>query len=248
MKAIRKAVLLTVAYLFYSASINPWSNLYAAASGNYTDLLPIGAAENTTVISRGSGWALTTLAPSQTFGDALSRAPMTVFQSTVPMTISNTATVSTWTALSGIGKVGSTTFPAAWVATGRSMRISVWGVYSSSAVVPTWTWAVKLGSTTVLNTGAVSAPQAATREPFQATALLTIDRASGGISSVAGSYSIRVGSTSFTSLDYSTYTANATPITVNLDTQRTVNPTFKWGTASSESSITANNIIVEFLN
>lgn len=234
--------------LFTSATIQMPMAVFGAASGNYTDLLPIGAAENTTVISRGTGWALTTLPASQTFGDALSRSNYTAYQATGPVTFATTATVSTFTAQSGQGKVGSTTFPYLWVATGRTIRVTVKGFFSSVSA-PTWTWAVKLGTTTIVNTGAVAGLSGtATKEPFSAVALMTIN-ATGSSGSISGQYEIRVGSTSFTSLDYSTYTTTA----VSCDLSQTshalvINPTFKWGTSSGSNSITANNILVEFLN
>src|SRR5690348_18406322 len=74
-KKMKKTLRLMVASLMVGFLAGPQIAMqaFAAASGNYTDLLPIGAAGNTTVISNGSGWSLTTLPPTQTFGDSLSR-------------------------------------------------------------------------------------------------------------------------------------------------------------------------------
>jgi hypothetical protein len=219
--------------------------ILAAASGNYTDLLPVGAAGNTTVISNGSGWSLTTLAPSQTFGDALSRAPMTVYQATSPVTFASSTAVSTFTAQGGQGFVGSTTFPASWVATGRNIRISAKGFYGTTST-PNWTWQVLLGTTVVVNTGAVPAPSAVTGQYWKEECLLTIENpaASG---TVIGSCDIFVATTtSGTSLV--SYSTSSIAATVGLNTQLTVNPTFTWGTSSSANTITANNVTVEFLN
>jgi hypothetical protein len=153
----RKLFTTAMAYLFLLGSVTLPQNAFAAASGNYTDLLPIGAAENTTVISRGSGWALTTLPATQTFGDALSRVVTTVYQSTSTANVNATTTVSTLTAISGQGSVGSTTYPSAWVATGRSIEVEIRGVYSVPAAAnENATLTVKLGTTTILNTGAIA--------------------------------------------------------------------------------------------
>lgn len=222
------------------------SNLFAAASGNYTDLLPIGAAGNTTVISNGTGWSLTTLPPTQTFGDSLSRLVTTVYQSTAPANINATTTVSTFTALSQ-GNVGSTTFPATWVATGRSIRITTMGTYSTNNTGSTWTWAVKLGTTTVLTTGATTNVANQVDKPFRATALLTIG-ATGNAGSVMGSYDISFASGTtppLTPLSVSTQTTSGN-VTVDLTSQLTVNPVFNWTTANS--SMTIRNTTVEFLN
>ena len=220
----------------------------AAASGNYTDLLPVGAAGNTTVISNGSGWSLTTLAPSQTFGDALSRAPMTVYQSTAPGTIANTTTVSTFTATAVISsKVGSTTFPASWVATGRSIRVTTSGFVTTST--GTWNWSVLLGTTPIMTTGNLVVLGGQTNAAWRATALLTIG-ATGASGNVNGSYEILVSSNASlgtaNTVSYSTFTTSA--VSCDLTSQLTVNPTFKWGIATTGDSITANNVVVEFLN
>lgn len=242
----RKLAILGLAYWFLFVSLNPWKPVYGAASGNYTDLLPIGAAGNTTVISNGSGWSLTTLAPSQTFGDALSRAPMTVFQSTSAITISNSTTQSTFTAVSGIGKVGSTTFPATWVATGRSIRITSRGFYTSSVTATSWAWDVLLGTTSIIISSGTVPGGNSTNKSFSSTALLTI-ATTGANGTINAYYDILAASGSVVSpLVFSTYTVSAT--TVDLTTQLTVNPRFYWGAQASNNSITFTNILIEFLN
>lgn len=252
-KHSRKLFVSVLAYLFLFGTNCQF--LQAAASGNYTDLLPIGAAENTTVISRGTGWAITTLAPSQTFGDALSRAPMTVFQSTSVASVGPSSVVdSTFTALGGVnpGFVGSTTFPANWVAVGRSIRITARGRYTTNGT-PTWNWGVKLGTTSIISTGALNAPTTVSTQSFTASALLTI-AATGSSGSVIASYDIfattgtgaaalgNVGNV----ISYST--SSVTNISVDLTSQLTINPTFLWGTSHVSNIIRFNNVLIEFLN
>lgn len=222
------------------------STCFAAASGNYTDLLPIGAAGNTTVISNGSGWSLTTLPPTQTFGDSLSRLVTSVYQSTGTNTINATTTLSTFTAL-GVGGVGSTTFPAAWVAAGRSIETIVDGTYSTANPGPNWTWALKLATTTILSTGAQSAPGGQALQYFKARSIITVVT-SGSSGAVFGSYEILVSSGSSTvgSGVISFSTAALSNVSVDLTSQLTVNPTFTWGTANS--SVTVRNVSVRFLN
>lgn len=247
-KKYRRQLLATaVAYLYLLASSTAPQFLFAAASGNYTDLLPVGAAGNTTVISNGSGWSLTTLPPTQTFGDALSRVVTTVYQSTTTPTITNTILVSTFTASSVItGSVGSTTFPASWVASGRSIEVEVRGYYSTAASpAETWLWGVRLGTTTILNTTAITAPAGQTRAPFKANAVLSI-MGTGTTGTVAGHFDVSASSGSIGSsvIYQSTYTS--TTATVDLTTQLTVNPIFQWG--SAVSSITVTNCRIKFAN
>ncbi len=241
-KELRSLAIVAVAYLYLAQC----ASVFAAATGNYTDLLPIGAAGNTTVISNGSGWSLTTLAPSQTFGDALSRAPMTVYQSTGVATINATTTVSTMTAISGQGKVGSTTFPASWIATGRTIETTVEGSYSTAVAGSNWTWGVLLGTTSVLSTGALTPPTLQTGSSFKAVSNVTV-LATGASGTVMGSYQVWASSGASNSaaflLSFSTGSSSAS---VDLTSQLTVNPVFNWGTANS--SMTIRNVTVKFIN
>src|SRR4051812_19969282 len=131
-KKHRRQLLVTAMAYLYLLACGTVTNTWAAASGNYTDLLPIGAAANTTVISNGSGWSLTTLAPSQTFGDALSRAPFTAYQLYVTSTVAGTTLASNIVSLGGAFNVGSSTFPASWISAGRSIRFTAKGRYSTT--------------------------------------------------------------------------------------------------------------------
>ncbi len=249
----RKLLILTVAYLFLWINVQ-MPQAFGAASGNYTDLLPIGAAANTTVISNGTGWSLTTLPPTNTFGDGLSRVVTTVFQSTSPFTVSNSTALTNIATASGIGKVGSTTFPAAWVATGRSIRITADGVYKSSgsAVGPvlnnTWAWEILIGTMSVMISSQVVPGLQLSNKFFKTQALITIG-ATGATGNVNGYYDIMFtsGTPGATGqVFFSTATASA--VTIDLATQLSVVPRFSWGVADALNSITFNNIIIEFLN
>ncbi len=247
----RSLFIMALAYLFLGTSVST-PQLFAAASGNYTDLLPIGAAGDTTVISRGSGWAVTTLPPTQTFGDSLSRLVDTVYQSTNPVTLTGSTSVSTFTALSGIGSVGSTTFPTSWIAAGRTIEVLMDGYYSTTASGGTnWTWAVKLGTTTIVTTGAVAATPGQLRSPFEARAVMTIAGV-GAAGTVNGFYSILSSSgtsaTALTPLVYSTYTMTAVPcdLSTTATSQNSINSTLLFSVATA--SITVNNMLIRFLN
>lgn len=227
-----------------------WIDCRGAASGHYTDMLPnptsAPGVTSGTLYYNGYDWQMTTLGASLTPGDTISRAPMTVYQATAAATINATTVVSTITALNQ-GNVGSTTFPAAWVASGRSIEVTSYGIYSiPSGAGSTWTWAVYLGTTPIITTGAVTPPTSQVNGFFKANALMTI-AATGNTGTVIGSYEILVtsGTSPNSILSFSTGTV-AAGTTVDLTSQLTVNPTVTWGTANS--SMTVKNVVVKFLN
>lgn len=243
-KEKRQLLIVAVAYLFLLAQSVAPQFAMAAASGNYTDLLPIGAASDTTVISRGSGWAVTTLPTAQTFGDSLSRLNYTAFQATGPVTLASSVVVTTFTVLNGAG-VGSTTFPASWVASGRSIRVTAEGKYGTGT--SNWTWALKLGTTTVLTTGALAAVGSQSDQYFKAVGVMTIG-ATGNTGNVNASFEILAASGTVPSPIVSFSTTTVSAVTVDLTSQLTVNPTFTWGTSAAANTITFKNVFVEFLN
>lgn len=242
MKKIIKSLLCA---LLVGALAGP-SWMYGAASGHYTDLLPVGAASDTTVISNGSGWSLTTLPPTQTFGDALSRIPTVVYQLYSSTAIANTTNVSTFTALSSVNSVGSVTFPASWVQVGRSIRVFTEGYYSTTGT-PNWTWDIYLGTMSVLTTGAIAAPTTQTKQRFSAIATVTIASTTAA-SQVNAVYDINVSSGNYNTpvLNFSTATMSAVTVDWNVTLQ--VYPHFTWGTANASNSLNITNCWVEFLN
>jgi len=241
MKRVRKSGLIGIMIGLMSCPLVS----FGAASGNYTDLLPIGAPGNTTVISNGTGWSLTTLPPTQTFGDALSRVVTTVYQSTQPINNLNVATTSTFTAISGIGAIGSTTLPAAWVATGRTIQTTIEGEFTTPATAVNWTWQLKLSTTAVLTTGAMAATANQTASHFKAVSLVTVST-TGASGSADSSYSIMVSSganaTGATVISFST----SAVIGIDWTSQLVVNPTFLW--SATGSSITVRNVNVQLFN
>lgn len=248
----RQLSILAVAYAFL-LSCGGVNNSWATASGSYTDLLPPGAAANTVLINRGpgSGWAAATMATSQTFGDSLSRVPYTAMQIYISSTVANTTTEATFTSLTGASYVGSRTFPQSWLALGRSIRITMGGKYSTTGA-PNMTFAVKLGTTSVMTTGAVAGPATQTNQPWSATAVVTVTTTTATALGLAlqGNYDITLGSgtigTAGNWISFSTYTVSAVSIDAGGSFQ--VNPSFTWGTASSSNALTIQKLIVEFLN
>jgi hypothetical protein len=231
----------------------PWP-VASAVSGHYTDLLPNPTSapgiEAGTLYYNGYDWQVATLGVSQTPGDALSRSQMTVYQSTGVARITNTLVGSTLT-VDSAGFVGSTTFPAAWVKPGRSFRVDMRGYYGTPPLAGTWEWALKLGTTTVLTTGPLTAPVNVSTQPFSASMFATVF-SSGTSGTVSSSFDIRVTTSALTNgnagniVSFSTQTF--TPTTVDLTSQLNIVPFFDWGTATTGGILNVTNLIIEFLN
>lgn len=226
--------------------------VYSAASGNYTDLLPIGAPSDTTVISNGSGYSITTLPPTQTFGDSLSRLVDVVYQSTGTPTVTNTTSeTNIISSVTASAKVGSSTFPIQWAAVGRSIEVVADGYFSTTNSGGTnWTWGIKLGTTSILSSGAVSLTPGQTRSPFHVNALMTMSTVGAG-GAVNGYMSVFQSSAtaSFpTTIMQSTFTTLAVSCDLsNTSTgQNSVNPVITL--SNTASSITFNNVQIKFHN
>lgn len=237
-----------VAYLFFASSVGT-PRLYAAAgSAVYTDLLPVGAASDTTVISNGSGWKLTTLPPTQTLGDSLSRVVDTVYQSTNQAAVSYTGVASTFTALPNQGFVGSATFPAGWVAVGRSIRITSSGFYTAGSS-GTWTWDMVVGTTTILTTGAQTSPisNVSAQEWFKTSYLITVATVGvAGTANVNFDINVASGSVPRTEISYGTYTN--TGAAVDWTSQLVLRPRITWGNPTAINTITFTNVSIELMN
>lgn len=244
MKTTYKTVVTGVLLGFLAAG--PQWGFAGTTGANFTDILPPGGAANTTVISNGTGYNLAVLPPTQTFGDALTRIVDTQFQAVTSTTIANTTTLSTMTAMAGLTGVGSTTFPAGWVAAGRSVRFTARGKYGTTGT-PNWTFALFLGTTTVLTTGAVASPASQTNQTWSESCLATIVT-TGGAGTVDASCDIFVSSNGINTAVIGFSTTTAAAVTVDLTSQLTVNPVFTWGTANASNTLTINNETVEFLN
>lgn len=157
---------------------------------------------------------------------------MPIFAQTASVTVANTASELT---LVGSG-YGSLTLPANFFITGKTIKVTVSGVRSATAA-PTIQIKVKLGSTTVLDSTAVTSGNQ-TNQAFVIQGWITC-RSAGGSGTVfcQGVYS-EVGNAQFGM-------ANTGTQTIDTTTTQTVNVTVQWGTASSSNTITATNLILE---
>lgn len=224
------------------------SQAYATATGSFNDLLPIGQAENVTVLNRGpgSGYAVVTVPTADTFGDAISRMSYTAYQSTTAATLGGTTSLTVITS-SITGKVGSVNIPQSWIATGRTIRIKWSGLYTTTSAVATVTFGVRLGTTTVITTGAQTIDANQTTQFIYGEANITVaDTGSAGTAN--GSYNIVASSGSTTvrttQVGYSTTTFS--PSAIDWTTSISVQPFLTWSTTAP--TITFRNLTIELLN
>ena len=161
----------------------------------------------------------------------------TIFTQTASTTVVNTVTE---TSLIGTG-VGTLTLPANFLVLGKTIRITSKGFHSSTGSTPIRI-RVKLGSTTVLDTGSHSSHND-TNALYEIEAIITC-RTTGASGTVfsQGVYE-EVGST----LDRVPM-SNTTTTTINTTTSQVITITVEWGTADSGNTITSTNTIVEILN
>ncbi len=244
-KTRRKLLIAGISYLFLFMNVN-MPVVYGAASGNYTDLLPIGAPSDTTVISRGSGWAITTLPVTQTFGDSLSRVVDTIYQSTSTGVIANSSATIAITAISTQGFVGSTTFPATWVATGRSFRINAAGNFSNTGT-SNWSWSLLIGTMTLVSISSVTTPTTVTNVPFVFTGIVTVGT-TGAAGTALGSCTVATSTSANGGNQILYSSATIANTTIDWTTQHSILPNFRWWTNSTSNSITFSNVTVETLN
>lgn len=136
------------------------------------------------------------------------------------------------------GILGSATLPADFLKAGKVIEFKVTG-YHSSQGNPTLRVKVKIGSTTVLDTGSVLSGNS-TDAVIQLSAFITV-RSIGATGTVIGNgvyQELGTGTNIFPML-------NKTVSTINTTIANTMDITLQWGTASSNNTMTTTNLIIE---
>jgi hypothetical protein len=160
----------------------------------------------------------------------------TLFTQTNTVTVANTVTQ---TALTGTG-VGTLTLPANFFVAGKTIRLRMWGYYSSTGN-PTITVRVKLGSTTI---GTMTGSSGnGSNDTFEAWSDITC-RTTGGTGTVftQGVYREVQSSGLIAGTD------NTSTTTVDTTASQAVSITVEWGTAAAGNTISATNFTLEVLN
>lgn len=143
-----------------------------------------------------------------------------------------------------------TAFASAYTAAGGSLavgnvvRIKLWGTYGTALIAPTMTGKVKLGSTTVLNTGAITAVAGLSNAGWMAEGyfVVTAIGASGSVE-CQGYASFATAATAALSV----HVDNASPFSVDTTSGLALAATVQWSTASASNTITLRIMTVEIL-
>jgi len=152
-------------------------------------------------------------------------------------TVANTTTPTAF--------ASSYTIPANSLAVGSVIRVKIYGIYSTALVAPTITAALKIGSVTVLTTGAITAIAGETNGGWWAEALLTVTAiGASGAMECQGYAEFSTAATTGLSVNL-TNTAVVGSIDTTGSLAMTVNVT--WGTASASNTITLREMAVEIM-
>lgn len=161
----------------------------------------------------------------------------TIFSSSADATISNTVTETTFSPAG----IGSLTLPANFFTSGKTLRIKIQGVYSSSSAATTDTFKVKLGTFTVISTATANITASQTNQ-FWFTSILLTGRATGVAGSVIANAAIGIYDVTNGVLSWPMTTSSA--ITVDTTLSLAINLTNTFSLASPANSITATNYLV----
>lgn len=161
--------------------------------------------------------------------------------------ISTGQVVNTTTETSILGSgVGTRTFPGYSLFLGRTLRLQACGVISTASVPGTLRMRVKLGSTTILDTGAQTPGSSISSLVWKIDAVITV-RAVGSVTTVIGQGIFEYQETAQAALKAWGMT-NTAAINVDLTAEQTLDLTVEWSTSDSANDIRCTNCTVESLN
>lgn len=179
-----------------------------------------------TIVNTGSLWLI--LASRAVVSGA-------TFIATAAATVANTTTETT---LIGGGN-GSATLPANFWRVGKSLRVRAWGVVSDTGT-PTLTINLKIGSTTLCTTGAITLGSGISNVHFTLDAILTC-RTTGATGTIM-SQGVFMQNAVVSGL------TNTAADTIDTTAAAAVDVTATWGAASASNTISSHNVTVELLN
>jgi len=165
--------------------------------------------------------------------------PGSLFSQTSGVAVANTTTETT---LAGTGS-GTLAIPANSLIEGRTIRVTARGVLSTTGT-PTLNLRAKLGSTTVVATGAVATAGTISNHAFELVVDL-VCRTTGASGTVIGEGRFWADNAAHTGLHLG-LPATAT-VTVNTTTDLVISLTAAWGTASASNTITAHTLTAEVI-
>lgn len=134
------------------------------------------------------------------------------------------------------------TIPANTLKIGSVIKMKLFGIYGTTLVAPTLTGKIKIGSTVVLNTGALSAVAGLTNSGWFADALVSINSiGSNGSFEVQGFAEFATAATAGLNVNV----ANAAPFTIDSTLDQILSITATWSAANSANTITLRQLAIE---
>ena len=152
-------------------------------------------------------------------------------------TIANTTTETAFTS--------SYTIPANALVAGSVVRIKLWGTYGTTVVSPNLTGKLKIGSQTLLNTGALSAAINLSNAGWFADASILVQSiGAGGVVDAQGFAEFASAATTGLSVNI----PNTATFTVDTTVTQALTVTIQWSAANAANTITLRQMVVEVLN
>lgn len=211
-------------------------HLKAGTTAKATARFPASTAP--TSPNEGDTWNDSTQKTFHTFTAGIKQAAVgCIYSSTASATVANTVTETT---IVGSG-VGTVTLPANFFTAGKTIRLRMTGIHSSvsSATIQI---RIKLGSTTILDTGAHTSHND-TNALTNIEAIITCRTTGASGTFIGQGEYVEVGA----SPDIAEM-VNTTTTVVSTTASQTVAVTAQWGSASASNTITITNFTLEVLN
>lgn len=161
-----------------------------------------------------------------------------LFAQTASVTVGNSSGEAT---LTGAG-VGSLTIPANFLIPGTALRIAAFGYYTTTAS-PTLDMKIKLGATTVLDTGANNAPTAVGSARYWEMTCIITCRTVGAPGTVQAQGTMRYA-TSHTAEQADDFGPNTTTTNITTTGTLVIDFTAQWGTGNPTNTMTCTNLSV----
>ena len=162
------------------------------------------------------------------------------FAQTASVTVADTASETT---IIGTGE-GSLKLNANSTLAGKTFKIKGAGVFSNTST-PTLDIKIKLGSVTLLDTGAITTVTSASNRLFLFEGLVTVRSVgSSGTAFAQGTFTETATTGSGKLYPMANTSTSAVDTTANL----AFNVTAQWGSASASNTITLTNLVIEEVN
>lgn len=138
----------------------------------------------------------------------------------------------------------SKTFAGGSLVVGSVVRVTMYGVYSTALIAPTLRGKLKLGSTTVLDTGALTTVAGVTNAGWSAFAMFVVTAVgAGGTVEAQGFAQFATAATTGLSVNI----ANTAAVSIDLSASQALTTTVQWSAGSASNTISLRECLIEVL-